>query len=190
MTERKFLYSQVILTKESRELVRHYARGVKPLLTKNHCHHMTIQFGEVDGRTPEQTVRHLGERVQLRIIGHVENENIQAFHVVLFGILGERAGAPVRYNLTPSRLGPWGERSLGTVNKYPHVTISTSESGKPYESNKAFDDSAVRPNETDSTYTKVDGPVITGTVTLVDPKGYVFDGLDEYESKQALEVFG
>ena len=62
------LYSQVLLTDESVRIVEQYARTFEPLLHSIHSHHSTIQFGEVDGKTPDQNVWLLGENVQLKII--------------------------------------------------------------------------------------------------------------------------
>ena len=108
------VYAAAILTSRGAAALRlWWERDISPLESKVFSHHMTIKFRPSDEELYELMERlgGVGETVQLRVIGYVEDIELGVQAVVVEGVY--------------------------STNDIPHITVAT-DGAKPFLSNKAL----------------------------------------------------
>lgn len=110
------LFSCIRLDKIYSDLLKEAAKLKHPLYDRELAHHITLEFKEgLDlGGLP------LGARVPFRILGYDRDEFVQCVKVEVL------------------------DKRIRCANKHPHVTISVSKKGRPFQSNALLEkDSSV-----------------------------------------------
>ena len=172
------------LTPESKEYAIEYAEQFNNLHVKRYAEHVTIQYGYGGGDILDNlridywpsdskgySASLVGMAVQLKVVGYVYSPQVQALKVEPIHVMGWSVVNPRDSRYREDK--PLDELTTSFMNEYPHVTISTSKEGRPVMSNGAFSAASNPEMVTDIYYRDVNGPILTGIVSLRMESGEV-----------------